>query len=75
MGVLVPVGGWDKRIVPMLDHARREPLCERMSRRVEVVQHNVAVPPTREADCVCVESCYEEGHGAAVLHRARADVF
>ena len=70
-GVLVPVGGWDKRIVPVLDHARREPLCECLCRRLEVVQHNVAAPPTHEVDCVYVNLCHEESHGAAGPHQAR----
>ena len=69
------MGGWDKRIVPVLDNARREPLCEILCRRVELVQHNVAAPPTYEVDCVCVYTSHEEGHGAAGPHRARADVF
>ena len=59
----------------MLEHAHREPLCERLCRRVEVAQHNVSAPPTHKADCVCVDSCHEEGHGATRPHRARADVF
>ena len=62
------MGGWDKSIVPVLDHARREPLCECLCRLVEVAQHNVAAPPTHEADFVCVDSCHEEGHGAAGAH-------
>ena len=59
----------------MLDHAQREPLYERLCRRVEVAQHNVAVPPTHKAYCVCVKSCHEEGHSATGLHRERNDVF
>ena len=73
--VLVPVGGWDKRIVPVLDDEIRKPLCERLCRHVEVAQPNVAVPPTHKADCVCVNLCHEEGHCGAGLHRTRADVF
>ena len=42
---------------------------------VEVAQHDVAAPPTHEADHVCVNTCHEEGHGAAGPHRSRADVF
>ena len=68
MGVLVPVGGWDERIVTVLDHARLEPLCEFLCLRLESAQHNVAAPPTHEADCVCVDSFHEEGHGAAGPH-------
>ena len=67
-GVLFSVGRWEERIVPVLDHARREPLCERLCRRMEVAQHNVAAPPTHEADRVFVDSCHEEVHGAAGPH-------
>ena len=74
MGVLVPVVRWNKRIVPVLDHVRRTPLCERLCRRGEVAQHNVAEPPTHEADRVCVDSYHEEGHGATGPHRASTDV-
>ena len=35
-GVLFPVGGWDKRVVPVLYHAQREPGSERLRCRVEV---------------------------------------
>ena len=49
----------------------REHLC----RRVEVVQHDVAAPPTHKVDHVRVNTCHEEGHGAAGPHRSRADVF
>ena len=67
MGVLVPVGGWDERIVPVLDHVHREPLCECLCHCVEVAQHNVSTPPTDGVDHVCVDSCHEEGHGTASL--------
>ena len=67
-GGLVPVGGWDERIVPVLDHTRRDPLCECLCRCVEVAQHNVAAPLTHEADRVCVDLCHEEGYGAAGPH-------
>ena len=69
------MGGWDERIVPVLEHAKCESFRERLCRRVEVAQHDVAEPPTHEADRVCVDTCHEEGHGAAVLHRLCADVF
>ena len=68
------MGGWDERIVPVLDHARCESLRERLCRRVEVAQHDVAAPPTHEADCVCVDTCHEEVHGAAGPHRSHTDV-
>ena len=68
-GVSVPVGGWDERIVPVLDHVRCESFRERMCHCVEVSQHDVAVPPNHEADRVRVDMCHEEGHGAAGLHR------
>ena len=74
-GVLVPVGGWDECIVPVLDHARCESFREPLCRRVEVAQHDVPAPPTHEADRVCVNTCHEEGHGAAGPHQSRADVF
>ena len=74
-GFLVPVGGWDERVVPMLDHARGQSFRECLRRRVEVAQHDVAAPPTHEADCVRVDTCHEEGHGAAGSHRSCADVF
>ena len=74
-GVLVPVGGWDECIVPVLDHARCESFREPLFRRVEVAQHDVPAPPTHEADRVCVNTCHEEGHGAAGPHQSRADVF
>ena len=72
--ILVPVGGWGKRIVPMLDYVRRKPLCESLRCRVEVVQNCVAAPPTYKADCVCVDARHEEVHGAAGPHQARTDV-
>ena len=50
----------------MLDHAQCESLRERLCPRVEVVHHDVAAPPTHEADRVCVYTCHEEGHGSAV---------
>ena len=56
VGFLVPVGGRDKRIVPVMDHERHDPLCERLCHRVEVAQHNVAAPPTHKSDHVCVNS-------------------
>ena len=59
----------------MLDHARCESFCERLCCRVEVAQHDVAAPPTHKADRVCVDTFYEEGHGAAVPHWLCADVF
>ena len=58
MGVLVPVGGWDKRIAPVLDHAQCDLLCESLCRHVEVAQNNVAAPPTHKADHVCVDLCH-----------------
>ena len=64
-----------KRIVPVLDHARREPRYEHLCRRVDTAQHNVSAPPIHKADHVCVDLCHEEGHGADGLHRAHADVF
>ena len=67
-GVLVPVGGWDKRIAPVLDHVQCESFRERLCRCVEVAQNDVAAPPTHKADRVCVETCHEEVHGAASPH-------
>ena len=29
-GMLIPMGGWDERIFPMLDHARHYTCCEGM---------------------------------------------
>ena len=69
------MGGLDKRIVPVLDHARSKPICERLCRRVEVAQHNVAAPPNHKVDRACVDSCHEEGHGTSGPHLARTDVF
>ena len=62
------MGGWDKRIVPMLDHARRKFLCERLSCCVKEGQHCVDVPLTNKSDRVCVDAFHEEVHGAAGLH-------
>ena len=67
-GILVPVGGWDERVVPVPDHARFKFFRECLCRRVEVAQHDVAAPPTHEADRVRVNTCHEEGHGAASPH-------
>ena len=58
----------------MLDHARCESFRERLCRRVEVAQHDVAAPPTHEVDCVRVDTCHEEGHSAASPRQSRADV-
>ena len=69
------MGGWDERVVPVLDHARCKSFRECLRRRVEVAQHDVAAPPTHEADRVHVDMCHEEGHGAAGPHRSCADVF
>ena len=69
------MGGWDERIVPILDHAPCESFHERLCRCVEVAQHDVAAPPNHEADRVRVNTCHEEGHGAVGPHRLRADVF
>ena len=69
------VGGWDERIVPVLDHARCESFRECLCRRVEVAQHDVAAPPNHEADRVCINTFHEKVHGAAGPHRSRADIF
>ena len=53
--VLSPMGGWDKRIVPMLDHARREPRRELLVSRLEVAHHQFSAPPDNEADHVYVD--------------------
>ena len=52
----------------MLDHAQCESFRERLCCRVEVAQHDVAVTSTHDADRVCVNTCHEEGHGAAGPH-------
>ena len=74
-GFLVPVGRRDERVVPVLDHARCKYFRECLRRRVEVAQHDVAAPPTHEADCARVDTCHEEGHGTSGPHRSCADVF
>ena len=62
------MGGSDKRIVPVLCHARREPRRECFDCRVEVAQHHVAAPPAHKADHFFVNARREEGHSAAVPH-------
>ena len=42
---------------------------------MEVAQHDVAALPTHKADLVCVDTCHEEGHGAAGPHRSCDNVF
>ena len=68
------MGGWDKRIVLVLEHTRHEPLCEGLTCRVEVVQHCIDAPPTHKVDRVCVNARHEDGHGSAVPHLSHADV-
>ena len=74
-GDLVPVGGRYKRIVPMLEHARRETWCEGLCGCVEVSQHDIALPPPHNPDCVRVKSRYQEIHVSSILHGFCTNVF
>ena len=69
------MGGWDERIVTVLDHARCKSFRECLRRLVELAQHDIAAPPTHKVDRVRVDMCHELGHGAAGSHRSCNDVF
>ena len=56
MKVLSLVGGWDNRIVPMLDHERRQTYSEGLRRSVKVDQNGVDVPPFDKPDVVGVNT-------------------
>ena len=62
------MGGWDERVVPVLDHAQCKSVCDCLCRRVDVAQHDVAALPTHKVDRVRVETFHEGGHGAAGPH-------
>ena len=74
-GALAPVGRRDKRIVPMLDHARRQTCCEGLRCRVKLLQLDVATPSPHKPDCVRVDSRYQERHGYSLLHGIGASIF
>ena len=69
------MGGWDKHIVPMLNHACCQTWCEDLCRRVEVAQHDVAAPPSHKPYCVRVESGDQEHHGSSSSHGSCTNVF
>ena len=53
---LSPVGGWNNRIVPMLDHACLQTWCEALHGRVKLAQNDVDAPPSHNPDCVSLGS-------------------
>ena len=69
------MGRQDKCIVPMLEHARREPQRERMGGYVYLAQNHFATPPAHEAYRVCVNEGHEEVFGPASPHRLCANFF
>ena len=69
------MGGWGERIVPVLDHARREAWFKTLGRGVDLADHWIAPPPPHQPNHVCVYSCNEEWKGVASAHVARPDFF
>ena len=69
------MGRWDERIVPVLDHARREAHCKTLGLGVELADHRIALPYSHQSNRVCVDSCHEECHGAACAHGACDGLF
>ena len=72
---LASVGGWDKRIVLMLDHKRRQTYCEGLKCCVKVEQYGVSMIPPHKPDCVCVDSGEQERHGNSRLYRTCTNLF
>ena len=68
------MGRRDKRIVSVLDHARRERHREFLGFYVEKSQHHVDAPPAHKVYCVRFDAHHDESHSAAGSHQARADV-
>ena len=59
---LAYVGGQYKRIVPMLDHARRKTCREGLCGCVKVAYNGISVPPSHKTDCVSVEPSNQQCH-------------
>ena len=64
------MGGKDKGIFSVLDHAHHEPRHECLGCRVKVVQHRVDAPPAQDSDRVYVSAHHEEFHGPTDPHQA-----
>ena len=74
-GVLDPVDGQYKRIVPMLDYARHKILREGLICCVKLVHHDVTTTPPHKTEPVCFESGEQESHGSSHLHGMHAFIF
>ena len=68
------MGGKDKHIVSVLEHARYEPQREHMVNHTEVAQHYVAAPTPHDTKLGCVDISYEEVYVPNVPQQTHTDI-